>query len=229
MADIAVIEAFSGGARLPAAYETAKLALRNCDQIDECKDWADKAEALKSYARQANDEQLQKMALRIQARAIRRCGELMNEIEPGKNRFDRQEGDLPPNRKAAATEAGLSEHQRKTALRIANIDESEFETAIETSDPPTVTELADRGKQARPKKPLIDLGERTPEEFEAATQLIGVIDYFLRGTQSIDLPLAARGCRPDERNTLQKRAMEVSDWTGSVLKILGKFDAIRTK
>lgn len=30
-------------ARLPQAYEGAKNALAHCVQIDECKDWADKA------------------------------------------------------------------------------------------------------------------------------------------------------------------------------------------
>jgi hypothetical protein len=53
--------------------------------------------------------------------------------EPGKNRFDdRREGDHPPHRKSAAEEAGLSDHQRKTALRIANVPEGEFEAAVES-------------------------------------------------------------------------------------------------
>ncbi len=40
-------------ARLPRTYEAAKAALSECQQVDECKDWADKAAALASYARQA--------------------------------------------------------------------------------------------------------------------------------------------------------------------------------
>jgi hypothetical protein len=59
------------------------------------------------------------MARRIQARTYERVGELLRQIEPGKNRFDRQDGDDPPNRITAATGAGLSERERKTALRIA--------------------------------------------------------------------------------------------------------------
>ena len=68
-------------AQLPAAYSVAKKALAECEKIDECKDWADKAAALGSYARQSKDESLFKLATRIQARAIRRCGELLKEIE----------------------------------------------------------------------------------------------------------------------------------------------------
>ena len=68
-------------AKLPAAYTVAKRALAECGKIDECKDWADKAAALASYAKQSKDESLFKAAARIQARAIRRCGELLKEIE----------------------------------------------------------------------------------------------------------------------------------------------------
>jgi hypothetical protein len=50
----------------------AKVAISECAHIDECKDWADKSEALASYAKQAKDDELRNMAERIQARAIRR-------------------------------------------------------------------------------------------------------------------------------------------------------------
>ena len=42
---------------------------------------------------------------------------------------------------------GFSEHQRKTALRIANIPQHEFEGLVESFDPPTITDLAERGTQ----------------------------------------------------------------------------------
>lgn len=75
-------------APLPAVYERAAQALAECTRIDECQDWADKAEALASYARQSKDDSLRKMADRIQARAIRRCGELLREQEAA-NKIDR--------------------------------------------------------------------------------------------------------------------------------------------
>lgn len=137
----------------------------------------------------------------FQARAIRRCGELLKQIEPayGKNNQHiqvKREGDhtfhrcpvcadfftaqvwhchvcdhhwpmgrdycanchegkpaqkrtavpvatedvpehlcRPFSRTQAATEAGLSERQRKTALRVANVPEEDFETAMEAADP----------------------------------------------------------------------------------------------
>ena len=38
-------------AQLPAVYEKAKIALKECAQIDECQQWADRAKALASYAK----------------------------------------------------------------------------------------------------------------------------------------------------------------------------------
>ena len=70
-------------APLPERYEVAKTALKECHRVDECKDWADKAKALGSYARQADDDTLYKTAMRIQARAIRRSGELLQEFQTG--------------------------------------------------------------------------------------------------------------------------------------------------
>jgi hypothetical protein len=50
-----------------------------------------------SYAKQAQDETLVKMARRIQLRAYDRVGELLRQIEPGKTgpKNELQEGDLP--------------------------------------------------------------------------------------------------------------------------------------
>jgi hypothetical protein len=213
------------GARLPAAYETARLALRQCARVDECKDWADRAAALASYAKQAEDEELLKMARRIQVRAVDRCGEILGEIEAATNRHDVSSGRDAPTSKgrfAAGKEAGLSKDQAVTALRVHNVPRDEFEAAVESDNPPTVTALAERGKQSRPAKPLLDLGERTPAEFEAATQLIGAVDYFFRTVAPIELTLAVRGCRPEERTNLRTRAGELINWADKVRETLGE-------
>ena len=68
-------------APLPDNYEAAVDALRACAKHDECQAW-DPKEALASYARQAAEaDAIRRMAIRIGARAIRRCGELLKEIE----------------------------------------------------------------------------------------------------------------------------------------------------
>jgi hypothetical protein len=76
--------------------------LAKCARIDECKSWADRAAALASYAKQADDEQLLNNAKRIKARAIDRMGELGEEIpeQPGK-RTDLQPSGSAPTRSLA--------------------------------------------------------------------------------------------------------------------------------
>jgi hypothetical protein len=141
-------------APVPVKYEAACRAISECDRIDECKDWSNKAAALATYAKQANDDSLRVMAVRIQARAYRRMGELLKQIPAGEGARGgkRQEGTLPPlTRTQAATDAGLSEHKRKTALRIASVPEREFDRQIETASPPTATQLAAQGTTQRPR------------------------------------------------------------------------------
>jgi len=129
------------------------MAIAECARVDECKSWADKAAALAVYARQAKDDSLAVYARRIQARALRRAGELLKQIPPAdiSTRYG-QEGDLPPviTRTEAAQNAGLSEHQRKQSLRVASVPAADFDYAIESQEPPTITVLAEMGTQARP-------------------------------------------------------------------------------
>jgi hypothetical protein len=77
---------------------------------------------------------------RIQARAIRREGELFKQIEPAKGgdrRSDQRDAEGPlMSRKVAAEAAGISPRQMKTAIRVANLDPDEFEAAVESEEPP---------------------------------------------------------------------------------------------
>jgi hypothetical protein len=86
-------------------------------------------------------------AQRIHGRAIKRCGELVHEFEankggrPSKEKPGRAPSQVsdPPTRTEAADAAGLSEWQRKTALRVANIPDAEFEAMIEQSPTPYIS------------------------------------------------------------------------------------------
>lgn len=60
---------------------------------------------------------------RIQARAIRRCGELLKQFD-GRQENAKQKGGgdrLFPTRSEAAADAGMSQRQVKTAVRVANV------------------------------------------------------------------------------------------------------------
>jgi hypothetical protein len=134
---------------------------------------------LASYARQLNDEALMAHCQRIQARAIRRAGEVLDEIEPAANQHDARarDGAGPSSRSEAATAAGLSPHQRRTALRVAAVPPDQFEKLVDSEHPPTITKLAELGTGTKPQAPTIEqsdhLNGRDPADFQIATRLSG--------------------------------------------------------
>jgi hypothetical protein len=161
------------------------------------------------------------MADRIQARAIRRCGELLKEIQPAKGtRTDiepRNGGDTRLTRAQAAEDAGLSKRQKDTALRVASVPAEEFEEAIESDKPPTVTELAERGKQSQPK-PLVDLEGRDREEFAASTRAQGAINRLVEVAESFDPTVIVRGTLAHEQEGMNDQAQALIDWLGALQK-----------
>jgi hypothetical protein len=201
-------------ARLPATYEAAKRALSECSRLDECQEWADKAEALASYAKQANDDQLRKMADRIQARAIRRCGELLKQVAPASGA--RTDLGRAPSRGSAAAEAGLSEHQRKTALRVASVPEQSFEAQVDSDDPPSVTALAEQGK-----KPLVDIGNSSPRNFADATRALAQLKRFAEFAEFHDPSEVANGVRPAEYAAARKYVRAIDGWLDAFITRLG--------
>lgn len=163
-------------ARLPQTYESAKNALTQCVALDECKDWSDKAAALASYAKQADDDELMKMATRIKARAIRRAGELLQQIEPSKGGRPSETGmgahTSYPTRRDAAEDAGMSKHQQIQSVRVANIPREDFEQQVESDKPPTLSQLAVQGIQRPQPRPVVDLKGRDPDEFNLAMHYV---------------------------------------------------------
>lgn len=202
----------------PAKYEAARNALAECTRVDECQEWADKAQALASYAKQADDETLRKMADRIQARAIRRCGELLKQIEPQQGGDRKSKGGQPPvdSRKSAADAAGLSEHQRKTALRVANVPAAQFEAAVESANPPTVTQLADQGR-----KPLLNLGKTKPADFAVATQALAQLRRFAEFAAENDPSAVASGVTKTEIATARAHVSTIDSWLDRFVTSLG--------
>jgi hypothetical protein len=208
-------------AKLPAAYESAKTALATCARLDECRDWANRMEAIASYAKQSEDESLQRMAEAIRARAIRRCGELLSEIRAaqGGGQPGTRGGAPPcaPTRKSIARDAGMSDDQRKQALRIARIPAAEFEALVESKHPPTVGELAERGTKKLPK-PLIDLEGRDPTEFAISTQGQGRIRELAEYGNRTDPEVIVRGAFEAERRRMRNHAKECIAWLERVIR-----------
>jgi len=208
------------GASLPVRYEAARSAIAACDRLDECQDWADKAAALASYAKQANDDELVHMATRIQLRAVRRCGELLRAIEPspGGRPSETRGGDPPSlSRSQAAHDAGLSRDQKRTALRVAAVPEEEFERAVE-AERPTVTAMADRGTR---KQPEVDLLEgRDPKDFKTATAVRALLIPLAELVATIPVEAVMRGSRPRELPGLARRLSTLQPWLASLAAMI---------
>ncbi len=182
-------------ARLPVTYEAAQKALAECSRVDECKDWSDKAAALASYARQANDNTLHNLALRIQARAQRRMGELLKQIPSGQGAnltAAGRAGAVPICRESVARDAGLSDRQRKTALRVASVPEPAFTAAVESPQPPTVTALAAMGTSSRPAAPEPDVRPADPTTELRALGMLRDLAAFCATSEPVAIALACR-------------------------------------
>jgi hypothetical protein len=195
-------------AKLPATYENAKAALAECSRIDECQSWADKAAALAAYAKQAADDDLMKMAVRIRDRAVRRAGELLKQIEPahGANQNIRAGTDTKvPTRTDAAEQAGMSKRQAVTAIRVANVPEDDFDRQVESDKPPTVTQLAEQGKKPKPSpRPVVDLQGRDPEEFNRSLHFVAKIERYAAEVAEFDLDLILPGVKAAEGERVRK-------------------------
>lgn len=190
-------------ARLPRTYEAAREALATCQDIDECKEWADKAAALASYAKQAEDETLLKMAARIKARATRRAGELLSQIDaatPGPKPELKVGDRLKFGRSDAAREAGMSPHQQKQAVRIAAIPEPEFERQVESPKPPTLSQLAAQGVRPRP---VLDLKGRDPRDFNRALHFVAVFEDYAKEVSKLDVESGLAALIEPERAKLR--------------------------
>lgn len=190
MTDLTNID--TSGARLPSTYNAAKRAISQCVSIDECKEWSDKAAALASYAKQANDDQLEKMARRIRARATRRAGELLKQIEPASGaRSDLGTAAAQGSRKQAAADAGMSQRQAKTAQRLANVPEDDFEGLVEGGA--TVTQIAEAG--ARKANP--------PKDKAAAKALVAAVHAYAEKVCAVELDAAIAGLSAVQKSQLQ--------------------------
>ena len=125
-------------------YEAARYALQEARSVDEVKDVKDKAEALRLYARQAHDKDMEIWTAEIKLRAVRRLGELSAALPSvqGENLPN-----VPPSGSSGKTsilaEAGISTSAANRYENVAAIPANEFEAYIaeqkDAREPATLT------------------------------------------------------------------------------------------
>jgi hypothetical protein len=206
--------------KLPVSYAQAKAVLSSCARVDECKEWADKAAALASYARQAEDKTLLNYATRIQSRAIKRAGQLLKQFDGrGAHRKSLGAHTSSKTQRQAAADAGMSKHQQVQAVDIANIPDELFDTQVEGDEPPTITELAEQGRQSSPPK-------EAPPGFTEATQFIGNLERLQKFLADKPPNLIVGGMRKFEITDVRPVAVEIRDWLQQFIEQTGGADVI---
>src|ERR1700686_3381391 len=110
-------------------YDAARSALQKAHRVDEVKAIRDKAEAIRVYARQANDTEMQNWAVEIKIRAERRAGELIKEQQAAQLLASRGQ----PKKSADVSrlsDVGISHHQSAKWQKLASVPQPKFEQIV---------------------------------------------------------------------------------------------------
>jgi len=114
-------------------YETAKAALAECRTVDEVKAVHDKAEAVRIYARMANDVQLEIDAAEIRLRAERRMGLLIREMnlhKGGRPKVKTGTDEEPVSEPVKLADLGVDKKLSSRAQKVGGIADRAFEAML---------------------------------------------------------------------------------------------------
>jgi hypothetical protein len=142
-------------------YDAACKALAEANAVDEVKQIRDVAEAMRAYARQAQNKQLEADAWEIRIRAERRIGELIAEQKatvglgkPGPKKIGLSENPISLSEALGPNHKNIADRARKYAA----VPESEFAQII--SDGRERVIESTRRESARVIDNLVRAGER---------------------------------------------------------------------
>lgn len=121
-------------------YDAACKAVAEAKTVDEAKDLHDKSEAIRAYARQAKNRDLEIDAAEIRMRAERRVGELIKAQKEtvglatggehgGRKRKDGSREE-PSNARPTLADAGIDKKLSSRAQKLASVPEDRFESMI---------------------------------------------------------------------------------------------------
>jgi hypothetical protein len=136
-------------------YDTACKALAEAKSVDEVLKIRNVSVAMKAYAKQANNHEMEAVAIEIRMRATRRLDEMRQEQKAtlglakggGDQRSDHR-GKKSPGGPPTLTEAGISKDLAKKGRKLGAMSKDEFEDAVQDARDKvnrTVKEVMDPG------------------------------------------------------------------------------------
>jgi hypothetical protein len=139
----AVIQSVPHDMALPR-YDDMCRAIAECHRVDEAKDYRDKAEALRAYAKQAGNRDAEVQFAEIKVRAEIKCGELLKEMAESGERAGRGRHSNSDS-VSHLTDLGIDPKESERFQQAANASsqhvEEAFNTARETRTPVTSAQI----------------------------------------------------------------------------------------
>jgi protein gp37 len=130
-------------------YDAACRAVAEAKTVDEVKNIRDTAIAMKAYARQAKNREMESDAVGIRMRAERRVGQLMNGQKKtvglatgGGGRDSTGVRKTPVDAKPTLAEAGIDKNLAKNARKLARLDAKTFEQVVSDTQEAVKTVVA---------------------------------------------------------------------------------------
>lgn len=200
---------------MPVQFESALKALQACIDLDEAKYWSDKADALAAWAKIYHSDEAQRKAHLLKLHAYRRMGQLAQELRPRR-----------PHKPGPITillEQGLTQAQSQQIRSIAKIEQSAFDKAVTSPNPPSIRMMIQE-RAVRSGKSTLSwsiFGQGYASRLNA-TQFRS----FCRNHPPVPL---ARGLHEDEVDKARAIAIEISEWLDAFEQALPKQSKERSR
>jgi ParB family chromosome partitioning protein len=190
-------------------YDAAKQAVAKAASVDEVKSIKDKAEAIRLYAQQQKDDDLERYAALIKTRAMRRLGELSAELDKAKpGPKDTSQHREVISKADILANAGVSTSTAHRCEKLASMPEKKFEAAL--SDGVTATEML-KGMNVHVSNNAGENEWYTPPEYvEAAIKVLGIIDLDPASSTIANKIIKAKKFYTNEDDGLQQK------WEGNI-------------